>query len=115
MKSQKSNYQKSRFARKGPDQVGRILTTVWSPESGHLRWSQKRGEYIDNDQAIEEELLAKKKQNYQASLRPSESSEGLKQSSSVNQKAERRPSAHPLLSRYLETLKDQLKDTDSRD
>jgi len=96
--------------------VGRILTTVWSPESGHLRWSPQRGEYIDNDQALnEEELLAKRKQNYQDSLQPSESNADLNASSSVNPSPAKRPSAHPLLSRYLETLKDQLKDTDSRD
>lgn len=116
MKSTKSNYRKSRFARSGPDRIGKILKTVWSPESGHLRWSPQRGDYIDNDQALnEEELLAKRKQNYRDSLQPSESNAGSKPSLSVNQKAVRQPSAHPLLSRYLETLKGQLKDTDTQD
>ena len=116
MKSTKLNSPKSRFARSGPDRVGKILKTVWSPESGHLRWSPQRGEYIDNDQALnEEELLAKRKQNYRDSLRPSESSEGLKQSSSVNQKAERRPSLHPSIGRYLETLKKAASGTDTQD
>ena len=116
MKSTKSNYPKSRFARSGPDRVGKILKTVWSPESGHLRWSPQRGEYIDNDQALnEEELLAKRKQNYRDSLRLRESSEDLNASSSVNPSPAKQPSAHPLLSRYLETLKDQLRDTGSPD
>lgn len=116
MKSTKSNYPKSRFARSGPDRVGKILKTVWSPESGHLRWSPKRGEYIDNDQALnEEESLAKRKQNYRDSLQLSESSEDLKPSSWVNPSPAKQPSAHPLLSRYLETLKGQLKGTDTQD
>jgi hypothetical protein len=115
MKSLKSNSPKSRFARSGPDRVGKILKTVWSPESGHLRWSSQRGKYIDNDQAIEEELSAKRKQNYRDSLPPSESSEGLKPSSSVNQKAERRPSLHPSIGRYLETLKKAANGTDTQD
>ena len=116
MKSTKSNYPKSRFARSGPDRVGKILKTVWSPESGHLRWSPQCGEYIDNDQALnEEELLAKRKQNYRDSLQPSESSEDSKPSSSASPKAERRPSLHPSIGLYLETLKKAASGTDTHD
>jgi hypothetical protein len=116
MKSTKSNYPKSRFARSGPDRVGKILKTVWSPESGHLRWSPQRGEYIDNDQALnEEELLAKRKQNYRDSLQPSESNADSKPSSSVSPSPAKQPSLHPSIGRYLETLKKAASGTDTQD
>ena len=116
MKSTKSNYPKSRFARRGPDQVGRILKTVWSPESGHLRWSPEHGDYIDNDLALhEEEIFRKQQQILLDSLQPRKSSVGSKPSSSVSQKAVKQHSLHPSIGRYLETLKDRLKDTATQD
>ena len=104
---------KGRSADKGHQSVGKILKTVWSPEEGWLRWSPKRGDYIDNDQALVEEERWQK--NLASSSQKINEIDRSRSSSKESPRAAKPPSSHRSLERFLETLRNQRRGTDSQD